>query len=230
MKTITLIGQKGGTGKTTMTLALAVAAVQSGFSAVIIDTDPQQSALNWKKRRKEGAGPVVVACDADRLAGVLKECRKNGADYVFIDTPGKLADRPGEITPAAIKAAKAADLVLIPVRQQIFEIETIAPARDVIKAAGNPRAAVIINGAHPNTRNPADAMRQLVAGAFGLPVASAYLCHRHAFAAAPATGQGPQESEPDSRAAEEAAALFSYVHNATNPESHNMTERTAANG
>lgn len=230
MKTIVLIGQKGGVGKTTLTTALAVAATLAGYETVIIDTDPQLSATNWKARRGGERGPVVVKSDAKTLPALLETCRQNGAEYVFIDTPGKLADRPGQITPEAVAAAKAADLVLIPVRQQIFEVETLAPARAVIEAAGHPAAAVVVNGAHPSTKNPADDMRQLVAGLFNLPVCPAFICHRSAYANAPATGQGPQEIDAESKAAQEIAALFSFVDNATKPQPHTATERKARHG
>lgn len=211
MQTITLIGQKGGTGKTTITTGLAVAATLAGFKAVIFDTDPQQSAKNWHKRRGAATAPQAFTVAPAELPAKLDAARAAGVDFVFIDTAGKLADRPNELAPSAIEAARLADLVLIPVRQQVFEIETLYPARAVIEAAGHPQALVIVNGAHPSAKNPTDDMGRITASAFGLPVASAYLCHRAAYANAPTKGQGPQEIDPEGKAAQEIAALFDYL-------------------
>ena len=83
-----LIGQKGGTGKTTTSLGLAVAAARAGQAAAIIDLDPQANAANWKDRR-EAPNPAVVSAQVSRLRQTLKTAREHGAEFVVIDTPGK---------------------------------------------------------------------------------------------------------------------------------------------
>ena len=106
MKTIALIAQKGGTGKTTLVLSLAVAAEQDGKQAVIIDLDPQATACRWSDRR-QAKTPVVVDAQAARLGKALKAAEERGVDLVIVDTPARNAD-------ASLEAAKLADLVGAP--------------------------------------------------------------------------------------------------------------------
>ena len=71
MKTLAIISQKGGVGKTTIATALAVAAEAEGKSVAVFDLDPQASASFWKDTRG-AATPSVVALPASRLQHVLK--------------------------------------------------------------------------------------------------------------------------------------------------------------
>jgi len=107
MQVLAIIGQKGGSGKTTTALGLAVEANSAGKAVAIIDLDPQTTAANWSDRRGEES-PAVVSCQVSRLAQVLDAAAKNGAALAIIDTPGKSTD-------ALIAAAKAADFVLVPI-------------------------------------------------------------------------------------------------------------------
>src|SRR5580692_11069889 len=117
MIVIAIVGQKGGTGKTTIATGLAVAASEAGKVAVVIDLDPQANAANWKDRRA-AENPAVVSTPPGRLRQTLEAAATHAADFVVIDTPGKSDS-------AAIEAAKVADVVLIPVGPQIFQLETL---------------------------------------------------------------------------------------------------------
>jgi len=88
MFTISLIGQKGGVGKTTIALGLAVAAARAGHATEIIDLDPQASAAKWKDRRAD-KNPTVVSAQASRLKQVIDTARTDGVDFAFIDTAGR---------------------------------------------------------------------------------------------------------------------------------------------
>lgn len=203
MRTIAVIGQKGGTGKTTTTLGLAVCAELAGHSAAVLDLDPQTNAANWKDRRGQD-GPAVESIQPGRLRQTIKNAEAVGADFVFIDTPGR-SDT------AAIEAAKVADFVLIPVHPQIFDLETLSAVRDAIRLAGSPPAFVVLNGIHPAaTRSPAE-QREVISRAFDLPVCPVHLSHYAIHAEAPTEGRTPPEVRPESKASAELKALFEFI-------------------
>lgn len=71
MLKIAIIGQKGGDGKTTLTLGLAVAATEAEQSVAIIDLDPQANAANWKDRRV-AENPAVISAQVSRLKQTIQ--------------------------------------------------------------------------------------------------------------------------------------------------------------
>src|ERR1700712_3344413 len=86
MRTVAVVSQKGGAGKTTLALHLAVAAELAGYSTVLIDMDPQGTAEAWSEWRKEAPPPVIPAKTAT-LARTLERAAGHGADFAVIDTP-----------------------------------------------------------------------------------------------------------------------------------------------
>lgn len=200
---ISLIGQKGGTGKTTAALGLAVAANRAGKVVAVIDLDPQATASNWKDRRGEEA-PAVVSAQASRLRQTLDAARQGGAEFAFIDTAGRNDD-------AALNAARVSDLVLIPSRPNMVEVETLKAVADLVRLAGNPPAFVVLNGIHPTATKQADEAREIVTQIFGLACAPVHLCHRSAYAEAPTSGKAPQELDPEGKAGIELDKLFMFV-------------------
>src|SRR5260370_23159119 len=85
MKTVAIISQKGGAGKTTVAIHLAVAAEQRGMNTAIFDLDPQASAASWADKRKNPS-PAVVSAQAARLPGLLEQAAAQFADLVIIDS------------------------------------------------------------------------------------------------------------------------------------------------
>jgi chromosome partitioning protein len=223
MFTISIVGQKGGTGKTTVALGLAVAAFRAGKVVAVIDLDPQASAANWKDRRSAET-PAVVSAQSSRLRQTLAAADEMGAEVVIIDTAGRSDD-------SALNAARYADLVLIPTRTNIVELEALPAASDILRLAGNPPAFVVLNGIHPTATRQATEAQQLVKKNFGLECAPVFLCHRAAYADAMTTGRTPQELEQDGKAAAELEALFrfsfEFVNNGTG---EHVKDNIAASG
>ena len=201
MKTIALIAQKGGTGKTTLVLSLAVAAEQDGKQAAIIDLDPQATACRWSDRRQTKT-PVVVDAQAARLGKALKAAEERGVDLVIVDTPARNAD-------ASLKAAKLADLVVLPCRTQIYDLETVPSSRELVAVAGATPTLVVLN-AVPSRGTRAEQTRKAITD-FGLPVCSVTLGQRAAFGDAATRGLTALEYQPSGKAADESREVYKYI-------------------
>jgi chromosome partitioning protein len=201
MHTVALLSQKGGTGKTTLSLHLAVAAEKAGQQAVVIDLDPQASSAAWKDSRKDET-PVVVPVPSTRLTQALQAARDGGAQLVLIDT----APHSGDV---AMTAAEAADLVLIPCRAGILDLRAIGTTARIVKLAGK-TTYVVLNAVLPRASHILDDARAAVA-VHDLKVAPVALRQRAAYAHALTAGQTAQEYEPKGHAAEEMTAFYRWL-------------------
>jgi chromosome partitioning protein len=200
MKTLAIVSRKGGAGKTTLALHLAVAAEALGFSVAVFDLDPQASAAIWGDRRTE-ITPTVIAAQAPRLAALLDQARAQNADLVILDT----APHADSI---ASDSAAHADAVLIPCRPSTLDLDAIGASVRLANASGKP-AYVIANAAPPQgveTAQMQDALKTA-----GVPVCPVVLHQRKAFASYIQEGRTAQEAEPKGRAAEEIRDLAKWV-------------------
>jgi chromosome partitioning protein len=128
VKTIAIIGQKGGAGKTTVAIQLAVAAERRGMKTALFDLDPQASASSWSDKRNSPS-PAVVSAQAARLPSLLKQAESQSADLVIIDSAPN-ADA------ASLAAALAADLILVPCRPAAFDLNAIGTTLNLASVAG----------------------------------------------------------------------------------------------
>ncbi len=206
MFTIALIGQKGGTGKTTATIELAVTAARTGEAVAVIDLDPQTNAANWRDRRKDGDAnnPAVVSTQLGRLKQTLDAAREGGADLVIIDTPGK-ADN------VAMAAARLADLVLIPCPGTMFNMETLPGVRDIVRAAGDPLAFVLYNGVPPLGTRIAEELKKLTKAHCGLEACPVHLTRRSSYENAPDLGKAAREIDPEGKVVAEIESLYLFI-------------------
>jgi chromosome partitioning protein len=206
---ITLAAQKGGVGKTTLAVNLAVAAQMAGLKTALFDLDPQESATAWSERRKAEL-PHVEPISARRLGQALDAAEANGFDLTVIDTP-----------PAAgaevVAAAQRADLVLIPCRPSLVDLDAIKRTAQLIATTGR-SAFVVLNAAPPTATALLDDARALAENT-GLKVACPVLRERSVYRAAWPYGLGVTEHEPAGKAAQEIASLrdflFEHLQNCT---------------
>jgi chromosome partitioning protein len=198
VKIIALIAQKGGVGKTTIAVNLAVAA---GVSTALFDLDPQESAVIWADRRKSES-PHVEFLTERRLPDALKAAEQGKFQLVFIDTPPAAG-------PQAFTAAQAADLVLIPCRTSLIDLDAIRRTAQLVKSAGV-RAAVVFNAAPHSATTLLDDARAIVERA-GLTAAPVVLRERSAYRASWPLGKTVTETEPKGKAAREIAELMDWV-------------------
>ena len=204
MKVIAFLSQKGGSGKTTLVVHTAVAALEAGRRVVVIDTDPQQSATVWGNARVADA-PVIVHVAPAELNRVLAAARVDDMDLAIIDTAPHAA-------PEAARIARAADYVLIPCRPTAFDLAAAGNGAAIVKAAKTPAAFVL--SACP-FRAPEIAETRAALADYGIPVAPPEITERRAFARAVATGRAVTEFETDGRAADEIRHLWTWLEGQT---------------
>lgn len=201
MKTIAIVMQKGGVGKSTLTRSIAVAASKAGMNVLTLDMDAQQSTTQWADRRGDQL-PLVRFVTEIELPKVLKQAAEAGCDLVIIDTP------PARSTEAPA-AVEYADLVLVPCTPDIEAYEQLPRTERLARTTGKPAAAVLTM-AQPNSRSEEEIARAIFAEV-KLPMVPAILHRFKVHRDASRDGQTAQELEPDSKAAQEIQALWDWI-------------------
>jgi chromosome partitioning protein len=207
MKVWSIVSQKGGSGKTTLALHLAIAAAKNR-KVLVIDLDPQQSAERWHAIRQRTTGskddPSIAAGPHQKLPDMLKTARRLGAELVLIDTPPKV-DKA--ITPALA----AATMVLVPLKSSILDLQALEDCADVINLArARSRTVVVLNSVPTGGRNRETAIKDSLryASRLKLEVAPERLSELPAFSQGLKSGRGVTETEKNGTAAREITTLY----------------------
>jgi chromosome partitioning protein len=197
---IAFISQKGGTGKTTTALTLAVAAHQDGKAVLILDLDPQANMTGWHQSRADKS-PLVQPTHPAALKPLLTHARAEAVDWVIIDTAA------GTDTSAAA-AVDIAHLVLIACRPSRFDLEAIANSVRLCRVRQTlPR--VVLTQIDVQGSMQDEARSQLTG--LGIDVLPGGLSSRAAFRHSTLSGQAVTEYEPSGKAATEAKNLYKTV-------------------
>ena len=202
MFTVALISRKGGAGKTTLACGLAVSSEQEGLVTALVDLDPQGSASAWASLRIADT-PTVISGHAAQLPALLTAARDAGAELTIIDTAPHSTD-------AALAAARAADLVLIPCRASVADLHAIGTSIEITRQAGI-AAAVVLNAAP--VQGPLVAQARAAIAAYEVEMVPVVLHHRIAHVHAFTDGLTAPELTRVSKAGTELAAISRWVHN-----------------
>jgi chromosome partitioning protein len=208
MRSIAFVTQKGGTGKTTLTASLAVAAAAAGEKVIAVDLDSSGSLVRWSERRKATSAPeklVVEPLEIERLpqlSAILEGFAGVGFTVAIFDT----ADADAE---AVRPVVDSVDFCLLPARPTRLDVDAAAATFRTVFLA-NRRAAFVLNQC-PSTRHSlraSEAANELMR--LGV-LAEPKLAARVDFPDAVAAGFGVTEYDRSGKAAQEIEGLWRWI-------------------
>lgn len=215
MKAITFVTQKGGSGKSTLCISLAIAAQEAGHSVCILEMDRQATISDWAEHRTRES-PEVAQIDAAQLEGVIKQLRETAYDYVFIDTPG--VDSPGTLS-----AIRVADLCVIPCRPTPADLRAFKPTLAAVYRLEK-KFTFVLNQTPPRSYRVRDAADGLAVLGI-VPDVSVVMRNDHQDAIG--VGQGVTEFNPAGAAAKEIRSLWTWMEKRVQAAPTKIAQRTS---
>lgn len=196
-KVIAILNQKGGAGKTTLSVHLATALSRRGYKVLLVDADPQGSALDWAAARK--GTPLFP------VGGIPKPSIHNELPVLAAGYDVVVIDGPPRVYAVARSAIMASDLVLVPVQPSPYDVWAAKEIMDLLNEGDVYKPGVmrafVINRKIVNSaigRDVSEALAQ-----YPIPVLPTAICQRVAFAESAANGLTVFDLDPDSLACQE---------------------------
>ncbi len=155
---ISVVSQKGGVGKSSISRTLAVEFTRAGWRVLLADIDPKQATSNrWSRKRRDAAGivPQVEATAFPTTPQALTASR----DYDLT-----VIDGAPHATRGTAQAAKASDLVVIPTGSSLDDLEPSLALAGELEQAGVPKARIVFalykTTSHAQERESREALEQ----------------------------------------------------------------------
>ena len=206
---IGLLNQKGGVGKTTLAVNIGASLARTGARVLLVDADPQGSALDWAAARNgEPLYPVVGL----PRATLHREIEALARDYDHV-----LIDGPPRVTDIARSAILASNRVVVPVQPSPYDVWAAHEVVSLLQEAAVYNEALVsvfaVNRLIANTVIGREVREALAA--YALPTLAATVTQRVVFAEAVAVGESVQERDPSGPAAVEIDTLTTEITEAT---------------
>lgn len=205
MRVVALTSDKGGMGKSTAAINIAVAAMEDGIETAILDLDPQASVGRWSRVRKKTVKkltPFAEPCVAIDIEDRLGELEAAGAQLVILDTAG----RDNNAITAAIAQS---DLILIPCHPTDLELSTLGPTLARLKADATSHYVLLIDWSAGAAKRRSDATAAIERA--GGRVAPVVYTHRADYRVAIEQGLGVTEYQPWQSAASEIRRVWKWL-------------------
>lgn len=185
---ITVVNQKGGSGKTTLSMQLAGALARRGHKVLVVDADPQATATRWAATAEDDKPfPASVIGLSAASAKVHREVKKFVEDYryIIVDCP------PAADSPVPQSALLVADLALVPLIPSPLDMWAAVGIRQVIENVGTIneglQARLVVNQCQPNTNLAKEALEVLPE--FGIELCRTYMHQRQVYRQSAVFGQ-----------------------------------------
>jgi len=202
---ISFLNQKGGVGKTTLAIHIADSLSRKDKKVLLVDADPQASALDWAENSENGNRFSVVGLPKKTLRNELRNIE---ADYDYI-----VVDGPPRVHEIAMAAIAASDLIVIPVQPSPFDVWSLKDIVDLVNEVKtineHLKTVLVINRKIVNTAIGRDVVNALTD--YNFPILTTAICQRVAYAESIALGQTVLHTNSDAKASEEIQALTNEI-------------------